>query len=452
MKLRPYQEQMRDQMLEQERVAIWAGMGLGKTSATLHALDALLLAYGGPALVLAPLRVAQSTWPDEVKKWPSLRHLTVVPIVGTAAQRKAALAQRADIYTTNYEQLPWLLETLGEDGWPFTIVVADEATRLKSFRLRQGGKRAQALAKVAHKKVSRFIQLTGTPSPNGLIDLWGQSWFLDQGHRLGKSFAAFTGRWFRQIPAGDGFHLLKPHDHAQGEIEQRLQDICHALDPKDHFDLREPIKTIVPVRLPAGLKKKYDELEREFLTQLEGEDIEAVSAAAKSVKCLQFANGALYTDDGWIEAHAEKLDALESILEEAGGSPLLVAYHFKSDLARLKKRFPFARELDKNPQTIRDWNAGKIRMLLAHPASAGHGLSLQDGGHHMVFFGLWWNLEEHLQIVERIGPVRQAQSGYDRPVFVYYIVAEDTVDELVLQRLTTKKSVQEILLEAMKCS
>ncbi|MFM2005455.1 MAG: hypothetical protein RLZZ09_1110, partial [Pseudomonadota bacterium] len=186
-------------------------------------------------------------------------------------------------------------------------------------------------------------------------------------------------------------------------------------------------------------------------TEIKGEEIEAVSAAAKSIKCLQLANGALYTDDGsWVEAHTEKIEALRSIVEEAAGAPVLVAYHFKSDLARLKHAFPQARHLDANPQTIRDWNAGKIPMLLAHPASAGHGLSLQDGGNILVFFGLWWDLEQHLQIIERIGPTRQAQSGHDRPVFIHYLVAERTVDELVLARLTTKKTIQEILLEAMK--
>lgn len=449
MKLRPYQEQMVARMLEQDRTAIWAGMGLGKTSATLHALDALLLAHGGPALVLAPLRVAQSTWPDEVMKWPSLRHLTVVPVIGSAAERGRALQAPADIHTINYENVPWLVETLG-DQWPYRIVVADESTRLKSFRLRQGGKRAQALAKVS-PKVERLIQLTGTPSPNGLVDLWGQIWFIDQGHRLGKSFSAFASRWFRQIPVADGFHALKPHAHAQAEIEERLRDVCMSLDARDHFDLREPIVNVIKVSLPGGLRKKYEELEREFFTEIEGAEIEAVSAAAKSIKLLQLCNGAMYTgEDTWVEAHKEKLEALRSIVEEAAGAPILVAYHFKSDLARLKAAFPQGRHLDKDPQTIRDWNAGQIPLLFAHPASAGHGLSLQDGGNILVFFGLWWDLEQHLQIIERIGPTRQAQSGYDRPVFLHYLVTERSVDELVLARLTTKKSIQQVLLEAMK--
>ena len=450
MKLRPYQEQMVERMLAQPRTAIWAGMGLGKTSATLHALDAMLLAYGGPALVLAPLRVAQSTWPDEVEKWPSLRHLRVVPIVGDVKARRAALEREADIYTINYENIPWLVEAWGAD-WPYKIVVADESTRLKSFRLRQGGKRAQALAKVS-AKIDRLIQLTGTPSPNGLIDLWGQIWFVDQGARLGKSFTAFTSRWFRQNPTPDGFFSLSPHAHAQAEIEERLRDVCMSLDARDHFDLREPIVNVVKIHLPGSVRKSYDELQEAFFTELEGEEIEAVSAAAKSIKCLQVANGAFYIEGGsaWVEAHTEKIEALRSIVEEAAGAPILVAYHFKSDLVRLQKAFSHGRHLDKDPQTLKDWNAGKIPLLFAHPASAGHGLSLQDGGNILVFFGLWWDLEQHLQIIERIGPTRQAQSGYDRPVFIHYIVAGKTVDELVLTRLQSKKSIQEVLLEAMK--
>lgn len=448
---RPYQQQIIDRILTQDRVAIWAGMGLGKSVATLTALDILGLVETGPALVLAPLRVARSTWPDEVSKWDHLKHLKVQPITGNPRERVAALRTPAHVYTTNYEQLPWLCEFYG-DAWPFSTVVADESTRLKSFRLRQGGQRAQALGKVAHTHVKRFIQLTGTPASNGMIDLWGQAWFLDRGQRLGKSFAAFSSRWFRQIPTGAGFTRLEILPHAQREIEAALQDVCLSIRPEDHFDLEQPIVTRVPVTLPPAARKVYDDMHRELVAELNGHDLEAFSAAAKTMKCLQLANGAIYTDDkgSWTEAHREKLDALESIVEEAAGTPVLVAYHFKSDLARLQKAFPKAKVLDKNPKTISDWNAGKIPMLLAHPASAGHGLNLQDGGNILVFFAHNWSLEEHQQIIERIGPVRQAQAGHKRPVFIYHIVAEKTVDELVLERLQSKRSVQDILLEAMK--
>lgn len=448
---RPYQQQIIDRILTQDRVAIWAGMGLGKTSATLTALDILSLVEPGPALVLAPLRVARSTWPAEVEKWDHLRHLKVQPIVGDPRQRRAALTRHAHVYTMNYENLPWLCEHFGE-SWPFATVVADESTRLKSFRLRQGGQRAQALGKVAHVHVRRFIELTGTPASNGMIDLWGQVWFLDKGHRLGKSFSAFADRWFKQIPTSAGFTQLQILPHSQPEIEARLQDICLSIRPQDHFDLKQPIVTRVPVELPEAARDAYDEMHREMVAELNGHQLEAFSAAAKTMKCLQLANGAIYTDDKgtWTEAHRAKLEALESIVEEAGGAPVLVAYHFKSDLARLQKAFPKAKVLDKNPKTIDDWNKGKIEMLLAHPASAGHGLNLQDGGNILVFFGLNWSLEEHEQIIERIGPVRQLQAGHDRPVFIYHIVAQDTVDDLVLERLQSKRSVQDILLEAMR--
>lgn len=448
---RPYQQQIIDRILEQDRVAIWAGMGLGKTAATLTALDILSIVEPGPALVLAPLRVARSTWPDEVKKWDHLQHLKVQPILGSPAERRAALMKPAHVYTMNYENLPWLAEHFGE-SWPFATVVADESTKLKSFRLRQGGQRAQALGKVAHKHVKRFIELTGTPAANGVIDLWGQIWFIDKGQRLGKSFSAFADRWFRQIPTGAGFTQLQILKHSQAEIEGLLQDVAVAIRPEDHFDLKEPIVTRVEVDLPEAARDAYDEMHKEMVAELNGHELEAFSAAAKTMKCLQLANGAVYTDleGSWTEAHKVKLEALESIVEEASGAPVLVAYHFKSDLARLKKAFPYGRELDKNPQTLTDWNAGKIRLLFAHPASAGHGLNMQDGGNILVFFSLNWALEEHQQIIERIGPVRQMQAGHDRPVFIYHIVARDTVDELVLERLQSKRSVQEILMEAMR--
>lgn len=448
---RPYQQQIIDRILKQERVAIWAGMGLGKTVATLTALDILSLVEPGPVLVLAPLRVARSTWPDEVKKWDHLKNVRVQPIIGEPRQRRAALARPAEVYTMNFENLPWLVEHFGE-SWPFATVVADESTRLKGFRLRQGGKRAQALAKVAHTHVRRFIELTGTPASNGVIDLWGQMWFIDRGQRLGKSFSAFTDRWFRQIPNGAGFfdHQILPH--SQKEIEALLHDVAVAIRPEDHFDLQQPIVTRIEIDLPDAAREAYDEMHKEMVAELNGHQLEAFSAAAKTMKCLQLANGAIYTDDqgGWTEAHKAKLEALEEVIEEAAGAPVLVAYHFKSDLARLQKAFPKGRVLDKNPKTISDWNKGRIPILFAHPASAGHGLNLQDGGNILVFFGLNWSLEEHEQIIERIGPVRQAQAGHKRPVFLYHIVARDTVDELVLERLQSKRSVQEILLEAMK--
>lgn len=436
------------------RCGIWAGMGLGKTTSTLTSLINLALVDDVfPALVIAPLRVAQSTWPDEVAKWSHLSSLRVSPVIGSSAERKAALRRTAEIYTINYENLPWLIETLN-GKWPFKTIVADESTKLKSFRLRQGSIRARALATVAHAKVDRFIELTGTPSPNGLVDLWGQSWFLDGGVRLGRSFHAFESRWFRSERVGaDAFATrLLPLPYAQEQIEDKLRDICLSLDARDWFDMAEPIKNVIRVEMPSKARALYKDMEREMFLEIDGHEVEAFGAAAKTMKCLQLANGAIYTDDehNWSEVHDAKIQALEEVIEEAAGMPVLVAYHFKSDLARLQCAFPKGRTLDSNPQTIRDWNAGKIPVLFAHPSSAGHGLNLQDGGNILAFFSLNWNLEEHLQIIERIGPTRQAQAGHDRPVFIHYIVAEGTVDDLVLARLETKRSVQDLLLEAMK--
>lgn len=449
----PYQNVAISHILDTPRCGVYAGMGLGKTVSTLTALDILELVEPGPSLVIAPLRVAQSTWPDEVRKWEHLRNVEVSAVVGGMKQRREALRKPANVFTTNYEQLPWLVEHFG-DKWPFRKIVADESTKLKSFRLRQGSKRAQALGKVAHKHASRFIELTGTPSPNGLADLWGQAWFLDQGQRLGRSFQAFTSRWFQSVQVGADRNAVRldPLPFAQEQIQERLRDLCISIEAKDWFDIKEPIKNVIRVPLPAKARALYRDMEKEMFMQIDGSDVEALNAAAKTVKCLQIANGAAYTDEQgtWSEVHDAKLQALESIIEEAAGMPVLVAYHFKSDLARLQRSFPRGRVLDSDPQTIRDWNAGKIPVLFAHPASAGHGLNLQDGGNILAFFGLWWNLEEHLQIIERIGPTRQAQAGHDRPVFIHYIVAEDTVDDLVLNRLETKRGVQDILMEAMK--
>lgn len=451
---REYQHDIIERVLDLPRCAIWAGMGMGKSVSTLTALDILELTAPGPTLVLAPLRVAASTWPDEAKKWSHLKNVEVSAIVGSVEERRAALKKPATIYTTNYEQLPWLIEHYGK-AWPFRKVVADESTKLKSFRLRQGSVRAQALAKVAHCKVDRFIELTGTPSPNGLADLWGQAWFLDQGVRLGRSFEAFKARWFQSIQVGNDRHAVRldPLPFAQEQIQDRMRDLCLSLDARDYFDIAEPIVNTIRVELPAKARRLYRDMEREMFLALDsGAEVEAFNAASKTMKCLQLANGAIYTDEAgtWSEVHDAKLQALEDVIEEAAGMPVLVAYHFKSDLARLQRTFPKGRPLDKNPQTIRDWNAGKIPVLFAHPASAGHGLNLQDGGNILAFFGHNWNLEEYQQIIERIGPTRQAQAGHDRPVFIYHIVAADTVDELVMARRESKREVQDLLLESMK--
>jgi len=441
-----YQQEAMAHLYKVRRSALWMPMGGGKTVTTLTALDNMSLVEDVfPILVLAPLRVARTTWPDEVAKWPHLSHLRVSVVTGTPKQRQAALDTPADIYCTNYDNLVWLRTALG-DAWPFKTVVADEFTRLKSFRIRQGGSRARALGQVAHGAGSRFIGLTGTPAPNGVKDLWGQIWFLDKGERLGKTFSAFEQRWFRK--GYDGYSLV-PYEHTQGEVEEKLRDICLTVQG---LQVDEPINNPIYIDLPPKARAAYAEMEEEMFTIINSEGVEAANAAVRTQKCLQMANGALYVDDGgnWEEIHDAKLEALDSVIEEANGAPVLVAYNFKHDLKRLQARFRQGRVLDADPNTIRDWNAGRVPLLFAHPASAGHGLNLADGGNIMAFFGVNWNLEEHMQIIERIGPMRQKQAGYNRPVFIYPILARNTVDDMVMNRLSSKKSVQEVLLEAMK--
>jgi SNF2 family DNA or RNA helicase len=452
---RPYQHAIVDHIIDTKRCGVWAGMGLGKTASVFRALSILnLVEPVFPALVVAPLRVARSTWPDEAKKWEEFEGLRVQNIHGNIASRGRAIhgletGDAADVYTINYENLPWLVDTFG-DNWPFKTVVADESTKLKGFRLRQGTLRARKLAQVAHRFCNRFIELTGTPAPNGLADLWGQAWFIDAGIRLGRTYDDFSQRWFQRSFDGYG---MDPLPYAQEQIEAKLRDVCISLNAADYFNLRIPIVNLLYVDLPADARKLYDEMERVMYTEIEEHQVEAFNAAARTNKCLQLANGAAYVDENakdWKEVHDVKIQALEEVIEEAAGMPVLVAYNFRSDLDRLRLAFPQGRILDKNPQTIRDWNTGKIPVLFAHPASAGHGLNLQDGGNIIVYFGHDWNLENYMQILERIGPVRQLQAGHNRPVFIHHIIARNTVEEVVMERMESKREVQDLLLEAMK--
>lgn len=450
---RPYQRLIIAHELDAPRGGVWAGMGMGKTSATLAAIDARLLHDGRPTLVLAPKPVAEFTWPREVKKWENFSHMDVVPIIGDAGTRRAALKIDAPIFTVNYENVPWLVEQCG-DAWPFAHVVADESTRLKSFRLGgPKGRRVRPLAKIAHSKIDSWTNLTGTPSPNGLGDLWGQSWFLDRGERLGKTFSAFEGRWFQKIPVGNG-GFMQPRilAHAEGEIHALLRDLHITVDPADWFDLRDPIVNVVRVELPAKARRLYDDMEKEMFMTLGTSEVEAFNAASRTIKCLQLANGAAYVDEdgNWNAVHDAKLQALESIVEEAAGATVLVAYHFRSDLERLKKAFPHGIDLGA-PGGLADALNGKGRIWFGHPASMGHGVDgLQEHCNILAMFGHWWNLEEFQQVIERIGPVRQLQSGHDRPVFIHHIVAADTVDETIMARRESKRAVQDLLLEAMK--
>lgn len=452
---RSYQKLIVDNILYNKRTAVFAGMGLGKTASTLEAIRQIKAVRPSlTVLIIAPLRVAQSTWPDEVKKWDSFKDLRVSVICGSAKARRGALLADADIFTINYENIPWLVEELKGD-WFFDLIVADESTRLKGLRARQGTQRAKALAKVAFKSEG-FVELTGTPAPNGLLDLWGQMWFLDKGARLGKSFSAFQREFFYPISRGGGatrWVEWKLQEGSDKRIKRRIEDVSITVNPEDYFDVAKNIFNDIVVELPREVMRQYRKFARELYLELEGgAEVTAANAAVKTGRLLQMASGAVYVEDGegsdaYTVIHRAKIEALASVIEEANGAPVLCAYSYRHEVDRILKAFPYARVLDKSPQTIRDWNEGKIPLLLAHPASCGHGLNLQDGGNILVFFSCTWSLELHDQIVERIGAVRQAQAGHDRPTFVHYLVAKGTLDEAVKERLSTKRDILDVLLD-----
>lgn len=390
-KPRPYQELIIEHILSHSRCMVWSGMGTGKTVSTLTALSTLLIMGDTPALIVAPLRVAQSTWPDEVAKWSHLSYMGVSVVTGTPKQRSEALMRDADIYCTNYENLPWLVEYFrAQRRWPFKVIVTDEATRLKGFRLHQGSKRAKALAQVAFLS-PHFIELTGTPTANGLIDLWGQAWFVDKGAALGKTMMAYEQSYFYPVRTGNEAYMVRwdPKTGSDVRIREKLKPYTITINSEDWFDVTEPIFNDIWVDLPPSAKRQYKEMEDSFYLSLQGETIEAVNALSKMGKCLQIASGAVYSDSGeTVELHDAKIDALRSVIEEAAGAPVLVAYQFVHEAKRILEAFPKAVRLDKNPETIRRWNRGEIPVLLAHPASCGHGLNLQDGGNILVFFAL----------------------------------------------------------------
>lgn len=443
----PYQREAIKFLLNTPRAALFAGMGLGKSSVVLSVLDALKIAGSSffPALVIAPLRVARRVWPREVAKWDAFEGMTIRSITGTAGERLAAMkAKRADIYTINYDNIPWLIKTLGNTEWPFKIVIADECTKLKNFRLMgHGGARANDLSYIV-KHTGRWINLTGTPATNGLKDLWGPMWFLDQGVRLKRSYTAFMNEWFRENKYTKQIEVMPGCDKL---IHEAIADLTLALRTEDCLgNIEEPQVTNVEVELPRAARAAYRAMEDEFFTELGG-GIEAMNAGVKAMKLVQMASGAVYDNEKQAhEVHNAKLDGLDSIIEETGES-LLVAYHFKFDAARIKKRFPHARVLE-SEKDMDDWNAGKIQLGLIHPQSAGHGIDLQDGGRNLVHFTHTWDLELRQQVLERIGPARQAQAGHPRAVMIYNIVAADTIDEVILERVKTKTSIQEALMIA----
>lgn len=460
---RPPQLVITDAIIDHDRINVWAGMGFGKTGATLDAIDRLSVVESGPTLVVGPLRVAEVTWPDELEKWDHLGHWRSSAIVGSQADRLKALKRDANLFTVNFENVPWLVDhfRVGKRGtrWPFRRVIFDECTRLQGFRLKQGSAQAGALGKVAHSVVRQWVNLTGTPAPNGLRGLWGQNWFIDEGRRLGRTHQAFMDRWFQQGHATHFFadggstrvRAIHAVEWAEDEIKGLMRDVTISLQAKDWFpNLKEPIKNPIKVRLPTKARLHYREMEKRLFTEIRGHEIEAVHAASKSMKLLQIASGAVYdADREWHEVHGAKMEALGSVLQDANGAPVLAVYQWKPTLYRMQKAFKKG-VLIKSAEAIRAWNRGEIDLGFVHPQSIGHGISLQDGGNIICHVDQWWDFERHDQINERLGAMRQMQSGYDRDVFQHYLVAEDTVDEDVLRRHETKRSVQDAMMEGMR--
>lgn len=434
-------------MLDNPYCALWAKPGMGKTALTYTVID--ILKFAGynvfPILVLAPKKVCELTWPVEQLKWCQFQDLRIVPLFGDKATREANLKLPGDVYVINYELIPWLVSRL-RGVWPFRMLIVDEATKLKNFRQKGGGIRSSALAGLIDK-FGRVIELSGTPSPNGLKDLWGQLYFLDKGQRLFPTYTQFIDRWFTEDPYTKD---IVPKPHAFDEIHARIADITMSLRPEDWFDIDEPIFVEKRVQLPPEAMALYDKLETEFFLEWEdtGQELDAVNAMALTTKLLQMASGTVYDNEkATVFIHDAKVEMLRSVMEESGGEPILTVYQYRSQIAALKDAFPGTRVF-KTKKDQDDWNAGRIQHMLIHPDSAGHGVDLQDGGRTMVFFTGTWNLESRLQVIERIGPMRQLQSGHPRAVMIYDLIANDTVDIELLARMQGKLSVMEALMAA----
>jgi len=438
----PYQEYATNKIINQDAAGLFLEMGLGKTVATLTAIEQLLYDQfeSCKVLVIAPLRVAQTTWPAEARKWDHLNHLRISLVLGTAKQRQAALQAWADIYIINRENVEWLVNEYGRD-WPFDMVVIDELSSFKSSKAH----RFRALRKV-RPMIKRIVGLTGTPAPNGLIDLWPQVYLLDQGEHLGKTVTGYRDRYFE--PGRRNRTVIftwDPKPGAEAAIYKKLEDLCVSMSAEDWLDMPEKIDVEVKVQLPEPARQAYLQLERDLILPFIDGDVTADTRAILSNKLLQLANGAVY-DEGrkvW-GLHEVKLDALEDLVEAANGQPVLVFYAYKHDLDRIQKRLPSARELQ-TEKDIEDWNTGKAPIMLAHPASAGHGLNLQDGGHIIIWFGLTWSLELYQQANARLH-----RQGQQQRVIVHHLIAEGTIDEDVMKALAGKDSTQAALMEAIK--
>ena len=445
----PHQQAGIDWILQRPACALFWGMGSGKTVTTLTAIDRLLYdeMEDGPVLVIAPKRVAENTWSTEAQKWDHLQHLRVVKMMGKRGDRLTALksalsTDHADIYVINRENVERLVSLVGKE-WPFPIVVVDE---LSSFKSNQA-KRWKALRSV-RGRIRRIIGLTGTPRPNGLDDLWPEIYLLDQGERLGRTIGSFRQAYLKPgLSNGYVTYSWIPLPGAEKQVYEKISDICMSIRKEDVITLPGQEYQTVTLEAPPELLRRYREFEREQVLDCLDDDgeIVATSAAALTNKLLQFANGAIYDADRCVhELHSIKLDALEELVEAAGGDSVLIMYAYQHDADRIRQRIPEVRKLDKSLD-IDDWNAGRIRVAMAHPASIGHGLNLQYGGHIIVWFGLTWSLELYQQANERLNRPGQTQACR-----IYHLVLKGTHDTRVLRALNNKDIGQQAAIEALK--
>ena len=436
-----YQKYATDFIINNPISAVLLEMGLGKSVISLSAINELMLDYFDVSrtLVIAPLRVANSTWPDEIKKWDHLKHLNYSVVIGSEKERLDALKKPAHIYLINRENVDWLITKSGI-SWKFDMVVIDELSSFKSYQ----AKRFKSLLKV-RPKIKRIVGLTGTPSSNGLMDLWAEFRLLDMGERLGRYITYYRQNFF--VPDKRNQQMIfsyKPKDGAEKKIYSLISDITISMKSKDFLKMPECVMNEVIVTLSDKEQKLYDSLKQDMVLSLEENEIDAINAAALSNKLLQMSNGAVYNDDKEsLHIHDRKLDALEDLIEGANGKPVLVAYWFKHDLEKIKDRFD-VREI-KSAKDISDWNKGKIPVALIHPASAGHGLNLQAGGSTLIWFGLTWSLELYQQTNARL-----YRQGQDSTVVIHHILTKGTIDEDVMKALKAKEKIQDALIDSVK--
>ena len=438
-----YQKYATQFILTHPVAAVLLEMGLGKSVITLTALFDLCLYMFliRKVLVIAPLRVARDTWPSEIKKWDHLEGLTYSVVVGSEAERKAALMRTADIYIINRENVDWLVTKSGMT-FDFDMVVIDELSSFKSWR----AKRFKSLLKV-RPYVKRIVGLTGTPSSNGLMDLWAEFRLLDLGKRLGRFITHYRNAFFTPDKRnGEVVFSYKPLPGAEQQIYDRISDITISMKSCDYLKLPECIINEVPVWMDDKEMEVYDTFREDMVAKIKDKEIDAANAAVLSGKLLQMANGAVYDEDKKpIHIHDRKLDALEDLLEAANGKPVLIAYWYQHDVDRIKERFQ-VREI-KTSKDIEDWNAGKISAAVIHPASAGHGLNLQTGGSTIIWFGLTWSLELYQQTNARLH-----RQGQKETVVIHHIIAKGTIDEQVMSALRKKEKTQDALIDAVKAN